>query len=118
MHAAVGKIRGWSIATPHGAMRRPLAASVPNSSRLITALRLVSPVTTASGKAVAAAAVGLGSTVGDGAVDGTEVGARVGKGVGEAVGLGFWHATSNAAIATTRVRRMAARKVTRRRDGE
>src|SRR5205814_873189 len=77
-HGAVARSTGLLMVTPHGTTSLPLPARVVSSLRVMTAFRLVSPVTTASGKLGRALAVGLGVGtcvgVGGGVADGDGVG--------------------------------------------
>src|SRR4029079_18737471 len=102
-HAAVLLIAGTWIVTPQGTTSLPAAARAPISSTLTTALRFVSPVTTASGNSLAATAVALGWTVGEGPADAPGVDDVVAAGDG--VGLGLSQAAMM--IAATRAAAMA-----------
>src|SRR6185503_8644586 len=64
--AAALVIAGASIVTPQGTTSLPAAARASTSSTLTTALRFVSPVTTASGNSATAVAGALGWTLGEG----------------------------------------------------
>ena len=82
MHRAVAVSAGWLTVTPQGTTTLPLAASLVSSLRAMTDLRLVMPVTTASGNDVGGlVAVGVGVGVGE------AEGAAVGEGDGLIVSL-------------------------------
>src|SRR5207302_7985102 len=73
---------GLVTVAPHGRVSLPVAASAVSSLTVMTDLRLVRPVTTASGKVGGLVGVGVGASEGDGEADG------VPSGVGEGVGVG------------------------------
>src|SRR6185437_6995445 len=105
-HAATGGSAGLSITTPHGATRSPWLARLDSSSSEITDLRLVRPVTTASGKLVTAAVVGLGSMLGSalGSEEAAGLGGSVPVGTPDREGVGLSHAARATTKAMARAR--------------
>src|SRR5439155_1792221 len=88
-HGEVAVMTGWVIVMPQGTTSCPPPARVPSSSTVIVGLRLVIPVTTASGKLTGGIAVAVGVGPGLG----------VGLGDGRGVGLGLAHPTMSVTTA-------------------